>query len=69
MTESVVLTVTGMKCGGCEDTITGRLQGVDGVVSVSASAKNNQITVEFDREKVNPDVIKSVITRTGFTVE
>jgi copper chaperone len=69
MTETSVLTVTGLKCGGCENTVKTNLQAVDGVLSVAASFKDNQVTVEFDNEKVNLDAIKSVITQAGFTVE
>lgn len=69
MIETSVLTVTGMKCGGCENNIKDKLQAVDGVTSVSPSFKENQVTVEFDNEKVNLDTIKSVITQAGFAVE
>ena len=69
MTESVVLTVTGMKCGGCETNVKGKLQAVEGVSAVTASFKSNEVVVEFDGEKVNLDVIKNTITQVGFTVE
>jgi copper chaperone len=69
MTEASVLTVTGMKCGGCENTVKTKLQAVDGVISVAPSFRENQVTVEFDNEKLNLDTIKSVITLAGFTVE
>ncbi len=69
MTETSVLTVTGMKCGGCENNVKDKLQTVDGVTAVTPSFKDNQVTVEFDNEKVNLDAIKSVITQAGFTVE
>jgi len=51
MTESVSLTVTGMKCGGCEANVTSKLEAIDGVLSVNASSKNNEVNVEFDAEK------------------
>ncbi|MDD1609954.1 MAG: cation transporter [Methylococcaceae bacterium] len=69
MTESVVLTVTGMKCGGCETNVKDKLQSVEGISAVTASFKNNEVIVEFDGEKVNLDAIKNVITQAGFTVE
>jgi copper chaperone len=68
MSETSVLTVTGMKCGGCENTVKTKLQAVEGVISVALSFKENQVTVEFDTEKLNLDAIKSVITQAGFTV-
>ncbi|MDP3008264.1 MAG: heavy-metal-associated domain-containing protein [Methylococcales bacterium] len=69
MTESVTLTVTGMKCGGCENTVKTKLQAVEGVNSVTPAFKSNAVAVEFDGDKVNLDTIKSVITQAGFTVE
>ncbi|MSP28473.1 MAG: copper chaperone [Methylococcales bacterium] len=69
MTESSVLTVTGMKCGGCESNVKGKLLAVEGVSSVTPSFQTNEVTVEFDGDKVNLDAINSVITQAGFTVE
>ena len=69
MTESVLLTVTGMKCGGCEANLTNKLQAIDGVLSVNASSKNSEVSVEFDAEKTDLDVITDAITDAGFTVE
>lgn len=39
------------------------------VVSVNASSKDNEVTVEFDAEKTNLDVIADTIADAGFTVE
>ena len=69
MTESVTLTVTGMKCGGCENTVKTKLQAVEGVNPVTPAFKSNAVAVEFDGDKVNLDTIKSVITQAGFTIE
>ncbi len=69
MTESVSLTVTGMKCGGCEANVTGKLQAIDGVLSVNASSKDNEVNVEFDAGKTSLDVITDAIAEAGFIVE
>ncbi len=69
MTESVSLTVLGMKCGGCEANVTGKLNAIEGVLSVNASFKNNEVNVEFDAEKTSLDVIVDTIIDSGFTVE
>jgi len=69
MTESVSLTVTGMKCGGCEANVTGKLQAIDGVLSVNASSKDNEVNVEFDAGKTSLDVITDAIAEAGFNVE
>lgn len=69
MTESVSLTVTGMKCGGCETNVTSKLQAIDGVLSVNASSKDKQVNVEFDAGKTSLDAITEAIVEAGFTVE
>jgi copper chaperone len=69
MIESIVLTVTDMKCGGCETNITGNLEAIEGVVSVKASFKDKVVSVEYDAEKTSLDTIKGTITGAGFTVK
>jgi copper chaperone len=69
MIESVVLTVRGMKCGGCEANISEKLKAVDGVLSVKASHKDNEVGVEFDAEKTSLDDIEDTIIEAGFMVE
>ena len=69
MTESVILTVIGMKCGGCESNISEKLKAIDGVVSVKASHKDNEVSVEFDADKTSLDAIEEAISDAGFTVE
>lgn len=69
MTESVSLTVIGMKCGGCEANVTTKLKAIDGVLSVNASSKDKEVNVEFDAEKTSLDAITGAIIDAGFTVE
>ena len=69
MIESVVLTVTDMKCGGCETNIMGKLEAINGVISVKASFKEKEVSVEYDTEKTSLDTIKDTITGAGFKVE
>jgi copper chaperone len=69
MSESVSLTVTGMKCGGCESTIKTKLNTLDGVISVVAMSKENKVDVEFDAGKNSVEAISLAITDAGFVVE
>ncbi|UOA07449.1 heavy-metal-associated domain-containing protein [Methylobacter sp. S3L5C] len=69
MIESIVLTVTGMKCGGCESNVTGKLNAIDGVISVKAVFKDEAVSVEYDTEKTTLDTIKDTITGAGFLVK
>jgi copper chaperone len=68
MIKSVVLTVTDMKCGGCETNITGKLEAIDGVISVKALFKDKEVSVEYDTEKTTLETIKATIIGAGFGV-
>lgn len=69
MSESVVLSVNGMKCGGCESNVTSKLQALDGVIEVSASSKAAKVTVDYDAGIVSLDDITQAIIDAGYTVE
>lgn len=44
------LTVTGMSCGGCEQSVEEALEGVDGVESAEADEASDSVTVEGDAD-------------------
>jgi copper chaperone CopZ len=68
MIESLTLTVTGMKCGGCEANIIEKLSAISGVISVTASAKNNEVSIDYNNELTDIATIKSAIKDAGFEV-
>jgi len=68
MTESAILAVTGMKCGGCENNVTTKLMAIDGVKSATASSKDKEVKVEFDKKKTNLAEISQAISDVGYTV-
>ena len=69
MTESVKLTVTGMKCGGCENNVTTKLLALAGVISAKASHQTKQVDVVYDPLQIHLDEIEDTISGAGFTVE
>jgi copper chaperone len=69
MSESATLTVTGMKCGGCETNVSGKLKALDGVLSATASRLDKEVKVEFDSQKTTVDTIKAAIREAGYGVE
>jgi len=69
MADSVKLTVTGMKCGGCEKTVTDTLMAEDGVLKVTASHTENEVEVEFDGNEIEEDDVIECIEKLGFSVE
>lgn len=69
MSESVSINVSGMKCGGCENTVNKALEAMEGVLSVKASHLEKRVDVEFDPTKVELDEIEDAIADAGFSVE
>jgi copper chaperone len=66
--ERLILQVTGMTCGGCENAVTRALSRLEGVSNVSASHAQNQVTVQYDAAKVDRAKIADAITRAGYQV-
>jgi copper chaperone CopZ len=64
------LKVTGMTCSGCEAAVKMAAKRVDGVKSVTASAKSGTAEVSYDALKTSPEAIaKAVSTNSGFKAE
>ena len=63
---SVVLPVEGMTCLTCEKTVEGALKALPGVVSARASAKSQNVLVEFESGKVTFDQMIQSINKTGY---
>ncbi len=68
MTETVKLSVTGLKCGGCENNVKEKLSALAGVSSVVADHKANSVEVTFDESAVDLSAIKQAIVDAGYTV-
>ena len=64
------LKVTGMTCGGCESAVKLAAKRVDGVKTVTASAKSGTAVVTYDASKTSPEAIaKAVTAKSGFKAE
>ncbi len=64
--QRVSIPVKGMFCANCEKTIKNAVKELNGVKSVSASFKNEQVWVNFDDSKVTLDAIKDKIKEAGY---
>ncbi|MBR5635879.1 MAG: sulfite exporter TauE/SafE family protein [Pseudobutyrivibrio sp.] len=64
--QRVSIPVKGMFCVNCEKTIKNAVKELNGVKSVSASFKNEQVWVNFDDSKVTLDAIKDKIKEAGY---
>ena len=61
-----VLTVKGMKCGGCENSIQDAVKACEGVVSVKASHRESAVEIDYQEDVANLDAIKQTIVNQGF---
>ena len=67
--EIVNLTVNGMSCSHCENSIKKFVGSLDGVDSVEVDLKGKKVSVEYDTEKVSLDMISETIEDQGYDVE
>jgi len=60
------LTVPGIHCGGCVNTVTAALGKIPGVQKVEASNATKRVTVEFDPARVDEAKIRSTLAAVGY---
>ena len=66
--EQLILTVTGMTCGGCENAVQRAVSRLEGVHRVSASHADNRVLVEYDAAKVDRARVSQAIANAGYHV-
>jgi copper chaperone len=66
--DQLTLTVTGMSCGGCENAIQRALSTLEGVSNVSASHRDNRVTLTYDAAKIDRAAIEKRIENAGYEV-
>jgi copper ion binding protein len=66
--EQLILTVTGMTCGGCENAVKRAVSRIDGVSNVTASHADNRVMIEYDAAKADRARIADAINKAGYSV-
>lgn len=66
--QTITIPVEGMTCGGCVRSVTGVLQKISGVKTVSVSLEQKQAKIEYDEAKTNPASFKQAIKDAGYVV-
>lgn len=66
--KTLTLSVGGMECTGCENTITEAVSPLEGVKKVTATFKDSTVVVEIDSTVVSLDKIKEAIENEGYTL-
>ena len=64
----IEVSINGMFCTGCEQTIQSNVGKLDGIRSVEAAYKLNRAIIEFDPELVDTAKIRTAITGSGYKV-
>lgn len=65
-TAMIEVSITGMTCAGCENTIQSSLAEVPGIISVTASATNGNAIVEYNPAQADTLKIKEAINGCGY---
>ena len=66
--ERLEISVEGMTCGGCVNSIQSTLLSHEGVISASADLDSSIVNIEFDSEVIEQDTIKQAIITAGFII-
>src|SRR5512133_2988724 len=64
--EKIEVSITGMTCAGCENTIQSSLAKVPGIISVTASATEGNAIVEYNPAQADTLKIKDAINGCGY---
>ena len=65
----VEVSIGGMTCTGCEQTVTNKLTKLEGVAFVKASFTEGKAVVEYFPDLVDTVKMKEAITSSGYTVK
>ena len=63
---TATITVKGMTCGGCVNSVTKALKGVNGVQEANVDLEGQKATVTFDEAKTSVDALKEAVEDAGY---
>lgn len=64
--EKKIYPVLGMHCAGCANNVEHTVKGLEGVVDGAVNLAANNLTVEFDTDKISPVQIQDAVKRAGY---
>lgn len=64
----IILSINGMTCGGCVNSVTRVLQSVPGVHEVNVSLAPPQAVIRYDASAATPEQFARAVADAGFTV-
>lgn len=62
------ITVTGMTCGGCVNSLTRALKAVNGVGEVTVQLSTGNTSVEYDEHLTSAQQIRQVVEEAGYGI-
>ncbi|MDO9221759.1 MAG: heavy metal-associated domain-containing protein [Thiobacillus sp.] len=65
---TIQLTVTGMTCGGCVNSVQNVLAALPGVQSVNVTLNPGQADVVYDASRITPAALTQAVIDAGFGV-
>lgn len=66
--ETQHLSVTGMTCQGCVDSIARKLHAISGVKSADVSLASRSATIQFDERLTSVDELEQAVQHAGYGV-
>ncbi len=63
------LKVTGMHCSSCANTVEKALKDLEGVHQVTVALEENEVTMEYEDDKVTVKNLDEAIKSSGYTFE
>ncbi|MGP4054419.1 heavy-metal-associated domain-containing protein [Mycobacterium sp. 4D054] len=64
---TTTITVEGMSCGGCANSVRAELVHIPGVVGVDVDVTNGTVTIDSD-DPVDPSVIRAAVEEAGYSL-
>ena len=64
----ITIDVVGMTCAACSARVEKALNKQDGIINATVNLLQQKATIEYDKEKIDPDQIVQTIEKTGYQV-
>ena len=65
-TKQTMVTIGGMSCTGCANTIQEALESKEGVIGATADLDNDTVSVIYDPQYISTDDFKQVVEGAGY---
>lgn len=66
--QHAILTISGMTCGGCVNSVTRVLKELPGISEIEVTLLPSQAKVSFEANQINVEAMSKAIQEAGFTV-